>query len=94
MRFSFVFTAPGEEERKEHSSPFKTMLDDDGKRCHDCRIPHATLQSLKEPLFVTLFESGDDQALIALTGFDLVTFQELHKLFTPFSWVQMVLTWK
>ena len=101
MRFAFVLTSPGEVERKEQSTPFKTMLDDDGKRCHDCQIPHATLQSLKEPSFVTLFESGDDQALIALTGFDHATFQELHKLFdsffnsfTPFSWVQMVLTWK
>ena len=69
------------------------MLDDDGKRCHDCQIPHAALQSLKDSSFVTLFEPGDDQALIALTGFDHATFQELHKLFgpffnafTPFSW--------
>ena len=60
------------------------MLDDDGKRCHDCQIPHAALQSLKDSSFVTLFESGDDQALIALTGFDHATFQELHKLFDPF----------
>ena len=75
---------PGEVERKEQSTPFKTMLDDDAKRCHDCWIPHATLQSLKEPSFVTLFEPGDDQALIALTGFDHATFQELHKLFGPF----------
>ena len=85
MRFAFVLTSPGEVERKEQSTPFKTMLDDDAKRCHDCWIPHATLQSLKEPSFVTLFESGDDQALIALTGFDYATFQELQKLFDFFS---------
>ena len=45
MRFAFVLTSPGEVERKEQSTPFKTMLDDDGKRCHDCQIPHAMLQS-------------------------------------------------
>ena len=55
MRFAFVLTPPGEVERKEQSTPFKTMLDDDGKRCHDCQIPHATLKSLKDSSFVTLF---------------------------------------
>ena len=69
------------------------MLDDDGKRCCDCWIPHDALQSPKESSFATLFESGDDQALITLTDFDHATFQELHKIFapffnafTPFSW--------
>ena len=40
-----------------------------------------------------MFESGDDQALITLTGFDHAAFQELHNLFAPcfnafipFSW--------
>ena len=68
------------------------MLDDDEKRCCDYQIPHAALQSPKESSFVTLFESGDDLALITLTGFDHATFQELYKLlapafnaFTPFS---------
>ena len=59
------------------------MLDDDGERCCDCWIPHAALQSPKESSFVPLFESGDYQALITLTGFDHATFQELHKLFAP-----------
>ena len=92
MRFAFVLTPPGEVERKEQSTPFKTMLDDDEKRCCDYQIPHAALQSPKESSFVTLFESGDDLALITLTGFDHATFQELYKLlapvfnaFTPFS---------
>jgi hypothetical protein len=56
-------------------------------------IPHAVLQSPKESSFVALFESGDDQSLIMLTGFDHATSQEHHKLFapvfnvfTPFSW--------
>ena len=83
MRFAFALTPPGEPERKEQSTPFKTMLDDDGKRCCDCQIPHAALQSPKESSFVPLFESGNDQALITLTGFDHATFQELHKLFAP-----------
>jgi hypothetical protein len=69
------------------------MLDDHRNRCCDNQIPHTSLQSPKESSFVTLFESGDDQALIILTGFDHATFQELHNLFapvfnvfTPFSW--------
>ena len=72
-----------EEKRKEQSTPFKKMLDDDEKRCCECQIPHAAHQSPKESSFVTLFESGHDQALITLTGFDHATFQELYKLFAP-----------
>ena len=89
------------EKRKEQSTPFKTMLDDDGNRCHDHQIPCAALQSPKESSFVTLFESGDEHALIMLTCFDHATFQELHNLFAPVFntftlslGVQMVLTWK
>ena len=77
------------------------MLDDDGNRCHDHQIPCAALQSPKESSFVTLFESGDEHALIMLTCFDHATFQELHNLFAPVFntftlslGVQMVLTWK
>jgi hypothetical protein len=60
------------------------MLDDNEKRCCGCRIPHAALKSPKESSFVTLFESGDVQALITLTGFDRASFQEPHKLLAPF----------
>ena len=77
------------------------MLDDDGKRHCDHQIPHAAFQSPKKTLFVTMFESGDDQALIMLTYFDHTTFQEHHNLLPLFSMhllpspgVQMVLTLK
>ena len=83
MRFALYLLLLDKQKRKEQSPPFMTMMDDDGKRCRDCQIPHAALQSPKESSFVTLFESGDDQALITLTGFDHVTFQELHNLFAP-----------
>jgi hypothetical protein len=59
------------------------MLDDDGMRHHDCWIPYAAFQPSKESSLVTLFDSGDDQALITLTGFDHATFQELYNLFAP-----------
>jgi hypothetical protein len=59
------------------------MLENDRKRGLDHHILHATLQSPKEFSFATLFSSGDDQALIMLTGFDHATFQELHNLFAP-----------
>jgi hypothetical protein len=101
LRFALYLLFHEEEKRKEQSNLSKTMLDDDEKRCCDCQIPHAALQSPKESSFVTLFESGDDLALITLTGFDYATFQELYKLFAPvfnaftsFSLVQVVLTWK
>ena len=71
------------EEKETEKFPFKTSLNDDGKRCCDCQIPCAALQSPKESSFVTLFESGDDQALITLTGFDHATFHDLHTLFAP-----------
>ena len=59
------------------------MLDDDAKWHCDHQIPCAALQSPKESSFVTLFESGNDKALMTLTGFDHATFQELHNLFIP-----------
>ena len=83
MRFALYLLLLEKEKRKERRTPFKTLLDDDGKRRRDHRIPRAALQSPKESSFVTLFESGDDQALITLTGFDHATFQELHNLFAP-----------
>ena len=77
------------------------MLDDDGMRHHDHRIPYAAFQPPKGSSFVTLFDSGDDQALITLTGFDHAIFQELHNMFapvfnafTPFPGVHIVLNWK
>ena len=83
MRFALYLLLLEKEKRKEQRTPFKTLLDDDRKRRRDHRIPRAALQSPKESSFVTLFESGDDQALITLTGFDHATFQELHNLFAP-----------
>jgi hypothetical protein len=83
VRFALYILLLEKQKGKEQSPPFMTMLDNDGKRCRDCQIPHAALQSPKESSFVTLFESGDDQALITLTGFDHATFQELHNLFAP-----------
>ena len=39
--------------------------------------------SKKESSFITLFEYGDDQALITLTALDHATIQELPNLFAP-----------
>ena len=85
--------------KKDQSSLLKKILDDDMKRHHDYCFPHVAVQSPKESSFVTLFEFGDDQALITFTGLDHVTNQELYNLFvpvfntfTPFCQVQMVLT--
>ena len=82
MRFAYI-NSSWKRRENEQSTPFKTILDDDRKKCHVHWIPHATLQSPKESSFITLFESGDDQALITLTALDHVTVQELPNLFAP-----------
>ena len=95
MRLALYLLLLEKEKEKETKQkfPFKTSLNDDGKRRQDHPIPCAALRSPKELAFVTLFESGDDQALITLTRFDHATFHDLHTLFgpvfnafTPFSW--------
>ena len=87
MRLALYLLLLEKEKEKEKETkqkfPFKTSLNDDGKRRRDHQIPCAALQSPKESAFVTLFESGDDQALITLTGFDHATFHDLHTLFAP-----------
>ena len=85
MRLALYLLLLEKEKEKETKQkfPFKTSLNDDGKRRQDHPIPCAALRSPKELAFVTLFESGDDQALITLTGFDHATFHDLHTLFAP-----------
>ena len=83
MRLVLYLLLLKKEKDTKQKLPFKTSLNDDGKRCCDCRIPCAALQSPNESSFVTLFESGDDQDLIMLTGFDHATFHDLHTLFAP-----------
>ena len=101
MRFALLLLLLEKEKRKEQRTPFKTLLDDDGKRRRDHRIPRAALQSPKESSFVTVFESGDDQALITLTGFNHAAFKSFTTCLPMFSMrlylslgVQMVLSWK
>ena len=83
MRLALYLLLLEKEKETKQKFPFKTSLNDDGKRHCDRQIPCAALQSPKESAFVTLFESGDDQALIMLTGFDHATFHDLHTLFAP-----------
>jgi hypothetical protein len=46
------------------------------------RIPRVSLQDASQSAWTTLFNSGNDQALITLTGFDFATF---HWLLPKFS---------
>jgi hypothetical protein len=49
----------------------------------DPRIPRCALQSPFHSAWFILFGSGNDQALITMTGFDHSTFRYLEDLFTP-----------
>lgn len=53
------------------------------QKLRDRRVPRASLQSPKESAWRILFQSGNDHALITLTGLDRTSFNWLHSLFTP-----------
>jgi hypothetical protein len=53
------------------------------RRLRQRRIPRASLLDPRQSAWFTLFESGNDQTLITLTGFDFNTFRWLSERFTP-----------
>jgi hypothetical protein len=71
--------------RKKVGVPFKYLLDLEGRRRWDRRIPRAVPALLppSQSAWMTLFESGNDQALITVTGMDFAAFNALVVVFEP-----------
>jgi DDE superfamily endonuclease len=62
---------------------FGDLLDEEGRQRRDRRIPRPALLTPGDTAFDKLFNSGRDQALITITGFDHRAFRALLELFSP-----------
>jgi DDE superfamily endonuclease len=62
---------------------FKAKLNLEGRRRRDRRIPRSALLHPSQSAWMNLHESGSDQALITVTGFDHEAFANLVALFEP-----------
>jgi hypothetical protein len=62
---------------------FRSLLNMEGRRRRDRRIPRAALQGPTQSAFLKLYESNNEQALITATGFDYAAFHGLLGLFAP-----------
>jgi hypothetical protein len=62
---------------------FRELLDIEGRQRRDRRIPRVALLTPGDSAFDKLYNSGNDQALITVTGFDHRAFRSLLELFSP-----------
>jgi hypothetical protein len=62
---------------------FRDLLDMEGRQRRDRRIPRVALLTPGDSAFDKLYNSGNDQALITVTGFDHRAFRSLVELFNP-----------
>lgn len=62
---------------------YYNRLDAVRRRLRARRIPRVALQDPRNSAWNRLYESGNDQGLITLTGFDFATFRWLEGIFTP-----------
>jgi hypothetical protein len=62
---------------------FREQLVAEGRLRRDRRIPRAALHAPGDSAFDRLYNSGNDQALITVTGFDHRAFRSLLELFGP-----------
>ena len=62
---------------------FYNDLDAVRRRLRDIRIPRVALLYPATSAWIKLFDSGNNQALITLTGLDFDTFHWLERMFTP-----------
>ena len=73
----------GKDDGKVVKSQFLESLTVEERRLRYNRIPRCALTTTENSSFVRLFESGNDQALIAATGLDHVTFEYVKVRFEP-----------
>ena len=69
---------------KKKKQKFREKLDEEGRKRRDRNIPRTALNSPTNSAWQKLYESGDDGALITVTGYDHTTFQFILNLFNPF----------
>ena len=62
---------------------YKSLLDDEERRERDRRIPRTALLHYGESPFHHLYNSGDNQALLNMTGLNYQAFAKLLHFFIP-----------
>jgi DDE superfamily endonuclease len=67
----------------EDETSFRELLDAEGRQRRDRRIPRLALLTPGDSAFDKLYNSGNNQALITVTGFDHTAFRSLLELFSP-----------
>ena len=70
--------------RRKRRETFSNTLNEDGRRRRDRNIPRIVLPPPKHAAWKYLYDSGDDGALITVTGFDHATFSFISELFEPY----------
>ena len=70
--------------RDAEQEAFWKKLDAEGRRRRDRKIPRVSLLSPKESPWQRLYSSGNDQALITVTGFDHAAFKIMLDMYAPF----------
>ena len=65
----------------EEETSFKKLLNAEERRNRDRRIPRIALRRYKDSAFHYLYDSGNDQALLNVTGYNHQKFSELLHLF-------------
>ena len=70
--------------KQKKNRAFQKGLSAERKRMRSCKIRRGALLPPNRSPFMHLYRSGQDDALVATTGFDHATFNALHDLFKPF----------
>jgi hypothetical protein len=70
--------------KEEEQETFWQKLEAEGRRRRDRKIPRVALLSPKQSPWQKLFSSGNDQALITVTGFDHAAFKVMLDMYTPY----------
>ena len=69
---------------KQKKHYYRKQLNSEGRQRRDRNLIRASLKSPDESTWLKVFASGDDGALITVTGYDHETFQYMLSLFLPF----------
>jgi DDE superfamily endonuclease len=80
----FLLAALVANKRKGSAHRFRYRLNEEGRRRRDRNIPRNALPAPKDAPSPILYQSGDDGALITITGFDHETFSYILGKFEPY----------
>jgi hypothetical protein len=84
VHFLLLLMLMEEEENEEKKQKFLNRLTLQGKRRRDRRLPRTVLLHPSASAWQKLYLSGNDQAMITVTGFDCNAFQLILAMFLPY----------